>query len=219
MSELDAKADESTKAKFKPTKVKVELHKTLKILLPPVDDELAKKVGANSKEDLLEKIRFNLEKETEEAQKKQQFVELEKALLEKYEFELPDTLKKEEHKERLKAKLQELKEQNLSDEEIQKEQQKIEELVDSEIDYSLRLYFLEKQVAKQGDVKVTNQELNAEIGHFLSQNPMLQAKGLDKEMTQRLISKLSSEIMERKVKEYCLSQVGIKKGKRTTKKA
>ncbi|NGX55520.1 MAG: Trigger factor [Chlamydiae bacterium] len=210
ISELDENADESTKAKFKPTKVKVELHKTLKILLPPVDDELAKKVGAKSKEDLLEKIRANLEKETEDAQKQQQFVELEKALLEKYEFELPVTLKKEEHKERLKAKLKDLKEQNLSDEEIQKEQKKIEEVVEGEIERSLRLYFLEKEISKQGKVKVTNQELNAEIGHFLSQNPMLQAKGLDKDMTQRLFSKLSSDILERKVKEYCLSQVNLK---------
>ncbi|MBI3901235.1 MAG: hypothetical protein HY324_03675, partial [Chlamydiia bacterium] len=87
VSELDPNAEERIKRNFKVTRVRVTLHGIKKILLPEVDEEFAKKVSAESIEDLKNKIRANLEQEAEDLLQHEKFALLEKALLERYSFE------------------------------------------------------------------------------------------------------------------------------------
>ena len=174
MSEVDEKAEEHIKKNFKPTQVRITLHAIKKIILPAVDDALAQKAGAPSLEDLQKKIRTQSRKRGRgELLKQKQMEALENALLEKYHFDLPASLVEVERKERISKKIQALKNENVSDEEIQQRQGEIESEVSSEIDRDLRLYFLNKQIAKQGKISLTNQELNDEIVRYMSQNPYL----------------------------------------------
>ncbi len=207
LSEVDDKADAETKKNFKPTQVRIELHAIKKIILPELTDELAKKVGADSVEDMKQKIQTNLEREAEEAQRQQRIEALEKALLEKYSFELPISIVEAERVDRIRARLEELKGQGVGDEEIKNQEKQIEAQVAQEVDSMLRLYFINKQIAKQGNISLTNQELNDELVKQISQNPYLYGKDMDKETSKGIMSRMAASLLERKTKEYALEQV------------
>lgn len=209
ISEVDDKADESVKAKFKPTQVRIILHAIKKIVLPPLTDELAQKAGGSSLEDLKHKIHANLEQEADEEFKQKRYHELEKALLDHYPFDVPVSLARKEKEQRLKAKIQELKNQKISDEEIKSKEKELKEEVDQEVDQALRLYFLGKQIVQQGNISVSNQELNNELVKQIQQNPQYFGRDMDKETSREVISRISSALMDRKAKEYALSQTEL----------
>jgi len=206
-SEVDEKAEERIKQNFKPTKVRITLHAIKKIVLPEVNDELAKKAGAASVEDLRSKIHQNLDKEAEEEKTRKRIKALETALLDKYTFDLPATLVESERKNRTTNYLKSLYDENLSEDEFKNQEAEIHNKVSSEIDHDLRLYFLNKQIAKQGKISLTNQELNDELMRHMSQNPYLYGKETDEKTTRELVSRMATTLMQRKTKEYALSQV------------
>ena len=132
---------------------------------------------------------------------------IEDALLDKYHFDLPASIVEFERKERVSKRIQALKNENMSDEEIKNKESEISREVTSDIDKALRLYYLNKQVAKQGDISLSNQELNDEIVRYISQNPYLHGKERDEETTRDLISRMATAMMQRKAKEYALEQI------------
>jgi trigger factor len=203
VSELEEESDPQVKKNFKPTKVRLTLHAIKKILLPEVDDELAKKIGAISLEDLKSKIVRNLEQREEEVRRMKQIEALEEALLTKYHFDLPASIVISERKERMARRIQTLREEDLSDEEIKAREEEIQREVSNEIDRSLRLYFLNKQIAKQGKISLTNEELNEALVNYLTQNPNEQETA----DTRDFVSRMASALLQRKTKEYALTQV------------
>lgn len=200
------KAGEEKEGEAEKMAVVVTIDSVQKAVLPEVNEELVKKVGAESEEDLMTKIRKNLEAEAEAEKKRKQIEALEDALLDQYSFELPTSLKDSEREIRLKNKLQELK-QTESDEAIKSREEEIEAEVADFVDKSLRLYFLNRQLAKQGKIELSQEEVNAELANQVMRNPMAFQKDMDKEMTERLISQVSAALMERKIKDYALSAV------------
>lgn len=206
-SELDEEAEASVKENFQATKVRITLHAIKKIVLPELTDELAKKTGAETLEDLRNKISQNLDREAEEEKERRRFKALEEALLEKYPFEVPASLVESERKDRLEERLQTLKNEELSDEERRARQGEIEKQLSFEVDHDVRLYFLNKQIAKQGNISLSNQELNDEIVRYISQNPYLYGKDRDDAATRDLVSRMANAMMQRKTKEYALAQV------------
>ena len=209
MSEVDSEASEGTKQNFKPSKLRVTLLAIKKILLPPIDDSLAQKAGAESLEDLQEKIRNNLEKEAEALVQEKKTEALDQALLDTYHFELPASFVEAERNERIARKIQNLKEANLSDDEIKAQESVVEKEVAHEIDIALRLYFLNKQLVKQGNISLSNAELNDELVRQMSQNPYLYGRDQDETKTREIVSRIASSLMQRKAKEFALSQIGI----------
>jgi len=140
--------------------------------------------------------------------KRQQRIEaLEKALLEKYSFDLPVSLVEAERVERIRTRLETLKKEGMSDEEIKSHEKKIEAEVAKEIDELLRLYFLNKQIVKQGNISLSNQELNDALVQQARQYPYLYEKEMDKDASKEMVSRLASELMQSKAKDYALEQV------------
>lgn len=207
MSEVDEQADDEIRKKFKPTQLRVTLHAIKKILPPVLDDDLAKKVGAESVENLFERIRHNLEQEAEEEQKQKQIEALENYLLETYHFDVPASISERERRERVKARIQSLKDDSLTDEEIKGQEKEIEAKVSKDVDKLLRLYYLNKKIAQQGNISLTNQELNDEVVHQMHMNPQYYRQEMDSETSREIVSRLASSLLQRKTKEYALSQV------------
>lgn len=207
VSEVDEDADENIKQKFKPTPLRVTLHSIKQIVLPELTDELAKKSGVDSKEILLEKIRANLEQESEEELKQKQIAALEASLLETYTFDLPASLVEKERRERIKGRIQSLKEEGVSDEEIKGRESAIEAEIAEDVDKRLRFYYLNRKIAEQGNISLTNQELNDEVTRQVHSNPYYYQREMDDEKTREIISRLASSLLQRKTKEYALSQV------------
>ncbi len=191
----------------KPSKVRVTLHTLWKIILPEVNDDLAIKVGAESKEDLLKKIHHNLENEALDNLQIKKIQALEEALVEVYKFDVPASLLASEREVRIKEKIAEMKKQQLSDEEIKTREAEIEQEIATLVDKSLHLFFLNKQIAKQGNVAVSQKELNDELVHQMARNPAYFQQGMSQGSTEQMVERLSSVLIERKTKEYALSQL------------
>ncbi|NGX60794.1 MAG: Trigger factor [Chlamydiae bacterium] len=206
-TQIDPEADEEAKKNFQPASVRVEIHKIEKPTYPEVDDELAKKAGADSKEDLLKKIRDDLEGAARSNQKQKQIEALDEVLLETYQFALPTSLVTAEKKERLERKIAQLKRDNFSNEEIQNKKEVIEQDIEKEVDESLRLYFLNKKIQEQGKIQTTQEELNQELQAQIQRNPYLFLQSQkDQAATQELLSRLASSLVHKKTKEYALAQ-------------
>ena len=199
--------NEKDEEDFKPTKVRIEIHSIKKIILPELSDELAKKVGTESKDDLISKITENLNQEVEQKQKEAQIEALDNALLKAVEFDLPASIIEGERRHRISDQIRRMKMQNLGDEEIKKYEAEIEKEVGATVEDSLRLYFINKQIEKQGKISLSNQELNQELAHQIATNPSYRSQEMDKESSRALIERLSTSLMQRKTKDYALSQV------------
>lgn len=205
-SELDADADEKMKEGFIPTNVRVELHSIQKSVLPELDDELIKKIGAESLDDLKGKIRRNLEKEAEESANQKRIEALDNALLEKYVFDIPFSLIESEKESRLSEREKYFEHSKLSDEEIAIKLEEFEQECERDIPRALRLYFLNKQIEKQGRISLSKEELNEEIVKQIQQNPYLYSKDNEGE-TKDIVSQMIASMMRKKAREYALSQV------------
>lgn len=197
---------DAEKEAFIGTNVRFTIHGIYKILLKEVDDELAKKLGSTSKDQLITRIKENLEQQAKEAQKEKQLEALESALLDHYTFDLPTSILRQEEESRLRQQIQRLKIQKLTDDEIKAKQPEIEKEVAEKSENSLRLYFLNKQIAMQGKLSLSQQEINQEVVRYLSANPQLQDH-LDKEKSQELLSQLTTSLMTKKTREFALEQV------------
>lgn len=209
MSELSEDATEEIKKDFESRKMQVTVHAIHKILLPELDEELAKKLGADSVEDLRAKVRANLEKEMEEAAQEKRIEALEDALLTAYDFDLPASLLEEERASRIEYRIQKLKEQGLSDEEIKAKESEIELEVAKDTDESYRLYFLNKQIEKLGGVSVSQDEISGEVMRQIQLNPYLFKQENDPDYTKNLITRISHSLLKKKVGEYALTQVKV----------
>lgn len=190
-SEVDEEAEERVKKNFQPTQVRVTLHSIKKIILSDLDDEMAKKAGASSVDDLRSKIRKNLETSAQEAWNRKRSEALKEALLNKYSFQLPASIVESAVNERL----------------ANQQDEATEEEVSRKVDAEIRSYFLHKQIAQQGKVSVSNQELNEAILSYLYQNPYLYQEETDENKTRELVSRISENLMQRKIQDYALSQI------------
>jgi len=202
-SELDEQADEAVRSRFRPTRVRITLHSIQKILLPELDESLAQRLKVSSVEELMTKVKANLENEAKEELKAKQYVALEEALLQHYSFDLPTSLVQAEKKERFAKKCAELDKQNLPEEEKIQKEELLEKETEGQARRSLTLYFLSRQIAKQGNLVLSNEELSDEVHYQLSLHQGKQ----DKAQTEKLIRRIASQMMEKKTLDYALDQV------------
>lgn len=203
-TEPDPKADEKVKAGFQPIKVRIDIHGIKKSVLPAVDDELAKKAGAESKDDLLAKIRNNLDKDAEFIQREEQIRSLEEALLKNYSFEIPASLLQNEISERTKEKVNRLKEQGVSDESINEEELRKE--VGKDAEGALRLHFLFNRIGEKEKVTLTQDELSQKVTNEIMSNPYyMTIQKQDSELFGKIINRLSTRFLFDKIREHALN--------------
>lgn len=207
VSALDEEAEAEVKERFEPTEVRITLHAIKKIILPAVDDELAKKAGGESLETLRSRIRTKLEKQAEEEKKRKEFAALDEVLLTHTAFDLPSSLMEKAVEERMEDELETLDLDSLSEEEIIAKEEALEKEIALKIERELRLYFINKQIALQGNLSLSQEELNEELVRYILQNPHLFSQEDDAETKREFISRVKNGMMERKTKEYALAQL------------
>lgn len=198
--------DENERAML-PKRVNVTVHSIEKLILPPLDDELAKKAGAPSLEELKNHIRQNILREKQEELRKRKFLEVERALLATYPFEVPSSLTREIEERTLRGKLDALKKLNLPADDHEKRKEEIESRVKQEVNDALRLRFLIETIAKQCKIEVSTQEINQRISEELAYNPTYFGDQKDKAMLSKKIDRLSDALFEEKVLSHALAEV------------
>lgn len=197
-SRLDDNATKEARAKFQKTKVKITIHAIYKALLSEINDEFAMKAGAKDLNDLKEKITNDLLYESQEELDDKRFEQFKDQLLKTYQFDLPATLVDSEKNERLERRLALLKKENVSEKDLKQKEKELESEMLEEGKRALRLYFITRQMAKQGNITVTNEEVNRALQSSI---------GVAKEIPKDVFNRVSNALFERKLKKYALSQI------------
>jgi len=186
---------------FIQTRCKITVKALKKPKLPELDDELAKKVGADNVNLLKERITTVLEQQAEEQMNQKLKTQLDDALADKYQFDIPNSIIQNEKYHRLTERLAHLK----PEEDTEERKQEIEKEITNEVERIYRVYFLIQQFAQDNKFDVTQDEIMRE---FMVQAYMNQGQGIiDPQMEGKEIhSKLYSYLLTKKAKDAMIQQ-------------
>lgn len=155
---------------FTPTLCRITLH-TIKSAKPhPLDDELAKKYGANNVQELNERVKLSLENRAREEQKDMQRRLIEKELFEKYPFDMPSSLVQGEIKNVRKQIVENLVSEGVKESNLLSEAKRIEQELAFKYERDFRLYFLTQKIAKDHNIKASKEEVAMEMMRQLLQS-------------------------------------------------
>lgn len=170
--------------------------------MPALDDELAKKVGASSIEDLKTKIRDRLTRESQEEIHAKQMEELDNALLSTYQFDLPRSLIEQNTQPRIK----EFREQMKSQQGPKPDQAKVEKAIEEGVVRGLKLFLLLRKVAVDEQIELTEADMQEEFKHqvYLASSGRQSANIFgNKEHMQEQLYNLA---LDKKVKQFLLDK-------------
>jgi trigger factor len=156
MSEPDDTASEAEKKEFQPKQVRVTIRKVERAILPELDDEFAKKVGAQNVAGMRDMVEGVLKKQVEDKANQDLREQVNHFLVTTYTFDLPETLVKAEFQHRISQYQKNPEFQKMSKD----DRQKIEARVRTETEQSLRLFYLSKQIVHDAKIPITHQEVN-----------------------------------------------------------
>jgi trigger factor len=162
MSEPDDNASEEEKKEFKPKKVRLHLLKVEQAVLPELNDEFAKKVGAPDVAAMRQSITSILNQKADEKVQTALRDQVNDFLVEQYPFELPLSPIETEKKHRHQQLLKDPKFRKNWDSMSQDERKKIEEKLTEESTQAVRLFYLSRQVVHNAKIPITHKEVQDE---------------------------------------------------------
>ncbi|WP_044881350.1 trigger factor [Neochlamydia sp. EPS4] len=200
----DPTHDHSEHANFKPTRCKITITAHQQALLPEVNDELAAKAGAPTVEELKARIEKNLEKRADEYAQMEQRRQIEKQLAEKYPFDIPYSLTKEDKELQIMQALKELRAANLSPEEFEKKSEEAKQKITQNIENAYRLFYLLREIADDHQIEVSQEEIMQE---FMKQMVSQETALIDESMKPEDIrARLHSFLITQKTKDLLAQQ-------------
>ncbi len=162
LSEPDETATDEEKREFKPKKVKLTILKVEEALLPELNDDFAKKVGANDIPHMRQSIADLLNKQADEKVQTELREQVNRYLFERYPFELPQSLVETEKKHRFGQLMQNPKFKANWNQMSQEERKNLEEKLREEASRAVRLFYLSRQIVQNANIPVTHQEVQNE---------------------------------------------------------
>lgn len=144
---------------FRPTLCRITLHAIKEPKLPELDDEFAKKYGANDLADLKTKVTVNLNSRADAHLTQQKRWALQEQLVQKYPFDLPLSVTKEQIKAHKQEVINELKSRQVPEAAFDAEAKKIEEGILHRIIRDTSVYFIIHKVAKENHIEVSKDEV------------------------------------------------------------
>ena len=137
----------------------VELVEVKEKVLPALDDALAKSFGAENLEKLREGVRRDLENELKFKQNKDTRAQILRELMNRVNFELPETAVAQETRNVVYSVVQENAKRGVSRETIEKEKDHIYSAAASSAKDRVKLSFLIQRIAEKEDIKVAQEEI------------------------------------------------------------
>ncbi len=200
----DPTHDHSHAHDFKATKCRVTINGHQKAVLPPLDDALATKVGAPNLEELNKRIIQSLEKSSEDAAREGLRHQIEDALIEKYQFDIPLSLIKEDRKNRISHALSHVEKNSMSKEDYEKRSKEITDKVSQDLLNAYRLFFITSKVAKDNQLDVSQEEIMQEfMKQMMSQDTSIINQNMD---PQEIRSRLYSFLITQKAKDFLIDK-------------
>jgi trigger factor len=137
----------------------VEIIEAKEKISPPIDDELAKKFGAENLEKLRAGVRVDLENELQHSQRKSIRSQIISAILGGANFELPETAVAHETRNVVYNIVQENSKRGVPRELIENQKDQIYSAAASSAKERVRLAFLIQRIAEQEKISVTQEEV------------------------------------------------------------
>jgi trigger factor len=148
----------------------VEVLQVKEKVLPEVTEEFARLYGAENLEKLREGVRNDLQNELEFKQRRVMRNQIIKSLLDRTQFELPESLLLSETKHVLYDFLRENQERGMSQETIDQQKDEIYNYASNSAKDRLKAGFLLNRIAEKEDIKVTEREIVQRILLLADQN-------------------------------------------------
>jgi trigger factor len=161
VSKPDENESEEVKSSFKEKKVRLHVKGIEEAKLPPIDDELAKRVGAKSTEHMREQLQKLLTKQSEEQLSKELRDSICDQLLETLVFDIPASILEKEANHRMNQLMRSSDFAKRWKESMTEEEKasKKEEII-SQSDHAIRLFYICRKVVAENNIRLSEEELN-----------------------------------------------------------
>lgn len=186
---------------------RVTVHSIWQGNLPAVDDELAKRVGLQTVDELTQKIDERLNQEVEDNAFKEEVHAIEKSLVEHYPIDLPQSYIDSNKEARLSHYLDQLAKQKREYSEA--DHQQIEKSIEESTIFNLQLFFILRKIATDHHIAVNADDITQELNHQIT----LMSSGrhnIDFSNKDEVREQLQNLALDRKIKQYLISQVKFK---------
>ena len=162
LSETDENATEEEKKEFKPKKVRLTLLKVEEATLPELNDEFAKKVGARDVAHMRKTITDMLNRQADEKVLTEKREQVSEFLVDKYPFDLPQSLVDSEKNHRVQQIMHDPKSKASWQKMSAEERKKGEEKIEQESNQAVRLFYLSRHLVQEAKITVTHKEVQDE---------------------------------------------------------
>jgi trigger factor len=192
------------KVKFKVTPKEIK-----KKVLPPLDDEFAKKMKFESADKLKEHVKTMMQKDEDMKNEKEMFRQIEDALIKDNVFELPKSLI-EAHLERSMQRLLERIPKEQQDAMPKEQMEQLKANVKPAIERDLKIGILLNSIAKKEDLIAKDEDFNKELEESLTRTQNEEDKTRVKKFFEERKPDILATITERKVLEFLKNKAEIK---------
>ncbi len=190
ISEADETASEEEKTEFKPKKVRITILKVEEAILPELNDEFAKKVGASDIPHMQQSITDMLNKQADDKVHSELREQANEYLIQQYAFDLPRSLIDTECKHRLGQMMHDPNFKAKWNTMSQEERKGVEEKLALESTQAVRLFYLSRAIVQKEKIPITHQEVQQEAIHLYQSHGGKQGDQLPKEVYALALSKV-----------------------------
>jgi trigger factor len=177
----------------------VEVIEVKEKVVPPLDDAFAQKYGAENLDKLREGVRRDLEHELEFKQKKDTRGQLVRSLLNRVNFELPETAVAQETRNVVYDIVQENAKRGVPRETIEQEKERIYSAATQGAKERVKVAFLLQKIAEKEDIKVSQQEIAQRIAQLAATYQIPQEKFVKDLQKRNGLIEIYDQVMNEKV--------------------
>lgn len=199
--------------------VRLQVQEILRVLPPPLDDQLAKGLGFETIDGLRTDLRSRIAQEKQRIGKGRQEEQALQQLLDRHDIPVPPSLVEEQQRSALSNYEQRLRENGAGDEEVKKKLEESRDEAHKDAHRRVRLFFLIEAVARKQKLFVTENDVEAELRAIAvansSEGNQLTAAHVRAHLEQEnRLGELRLGLLERKVRDFLRDNAKIvdKKG-------
>ena len=190
---------------FIPTQCKITIKAIWKAELPPLDNELAAKVGIKAIEELRDAVKKDVENRHEREHRNELRAQVEKQILEKYPFDIPASLIDKQSKNTIANRKQQINKNDYSPDRLAELYKEMEANVLIELTDAYRLFFITQQIAHRENISVYESEIYREAFNIAQQNNDYEL--LSNLENEEIKSKIYVNVLTAKVLDFILDKI------------
>jgi trigger factor len=178
-------------------------------VLPEVNDEFAKAFGAENADKLREGVRRDLGNELEYKKRRALRNELVRSLLERVQFDLPESVVLNETKNVICDILRENEQRGVSKEAIDRQKDEIYNVASSSAKDRIKAAFILADIAEREGIKVTDKEIMEQIAYLAAVNHVKVEKFVKQLKEKNALPEIRQQILTTKVLDFLQANARI----------